>query len=315
MHVHVAGRQAKPNEAAVRILRVSLFLTLLYIIATAVAGVRGNSLALISEAGHNVSDFLALLLSLCAVYLQMRPASSTKTFGYQRAGVLAAFVNAIFLVLLSVYIFYEAALRLLKPVPVHSGLMMITAGAGVLMNGIITLLLYRSNRDVNLHSAFLHMLGDTLSTSAVIVGGWGIMLTGRYWIDPALSFGIGVLILVSSMGIIRETLHILLEGTPRGLKLERVTEAILGIEGVLDVHDLHIWSLGSETHSLSCHIRIADIPVSASERILNEVNQRLHDSFHIHHTTIQFENVVCEVAHGCVIPVSEPHAADHRHTH
>lgn len=315
MHAHIAGSPAKPNEAVVRILRLSLFLTFLYIVATAVAGVRGNSLALISEAGHNVSDFLALLLSLFAVYLQTRPATSTKTFGYQRAGVLAAFVNALFLVLLSFYIFYEAGSRLLKPVPVHSRLMMITAAAGVVMNGIIAFLLYRGKRDVNLRSAFLHMLGDTVSTSAVIVGGWAIALTGRYWIDPALSFGIGVLILFAATGIIREALHILLEGTPRGMKLERVTEAIRAIEGVLDVHDLHIWSLGSETHSLSCHIRIADIPLSASERILHEVNQRLRDSFHIYHTTIQFENVVCEVAHGCVIPVSEPHSAEHRHTH
>jgi len=315
VHVHAAAPQSKTSQGAVRILRISLLLTFLYIVATAVAGVRGNSLALISEAGHNVSDFLALLLSLFAVYLQTRPPTSTKTFGYQRAGVLAAFVNAISLVALSIYIFYEGAQRLFKPVPVHSELMIITAAAGVLMNGIIALLLYRSGKDVNLRSAFLHMLGDTLSTAAVIAGGWGIMLTGKYWIDPALSFGIAALILWSAVGIVRETLHILLEGTPRGMQLEHVTQAIRGIEGVLDVHDLHIWSLGSESHALSCHIRIADIPVSASDLILHEVNDRLRDSFHIYHTTIQLENVVCEVAHGCVIPVGESHEAGHKHTH
>jgi cobalt-zinc-cadmium efflux system protein len=315
MHVHGAPPQSKPSQGAVRILRFSLLLTFLYIVATAIAGVRGNSLALISEAGHNVSDFLALLLSLFAVYLQTRPPTSTKTFGYQRAGVLAAFVNAIFLVILSGYIFYEAFERLLKPEPVHSRLMIATAAAGVLMNGIITLLLYRGGKDVNFRSVFVHMLGDTLSTSAVIVGGWGILLTGKYWIDPALSFGIGALILWSSIAIIRETLHILLEGTPRGVKLERVSEAILGIKGVLDVHDLHIWSLGSETHALSCHIRIADIPMSASDVILHEVNDRLRDLFHIYHTTIQLENVVCEVAHGCVIAISESHQTGHGHTH
>src|SRR5262252_3855727 len=194
MHVHGATPQSKPSQGAVRILRFSLLLTFLYIVATAIAGVRGNSLALISEAGHNVSDFLALLLSLFAVYLQTRPPTSTKTFGYQRAGVLAAFVNAIFLVVLSGYIFYEAFERLLKPEPVHSRLMIVTAAAGVLMNGIITLLLYRGGKDINFRSVFVHMLGDTLSTSAVIVGGWGILLTGKYWIDPALSFGIGALI-------------------------------------------------------------------------------------------------------------------------
>jgi cobalt-zinc-cadmium efflux system protein len=315
MHVHAAAPQGNASQGTARILRFSLLLTFLYILATAIAGVRGNSLALISEAGHNVSDFLALLLSLLAVYLQTRPPSSTKTFGYQRAGVLAAFVNAIFLVGLSFYIFYEAAGRLLRPMPVHSTLMMVTAAAGVLMNGVIALLLFRSGKDVNIRSAFVHMLGDTLSTSAVIVGGWGIMLTGKFWIDPALSFGIGALILWSSVGIVRETLHILLEGTPRGMELARVTEAIREIKGVLDVHDLHIWSLGSESHALCCHIRIADIPISASDLILHQVNDRLRDSFHIHHTTIQLENVVCEVAHGCVISVTETRHIGHGHTH
>lgn len=315
MHVHAAASPSNSSQSVVRILRISLLLTFLYIVATAIAGVRGNSLALISEAGHNVSDFLALLLSLFAVYLQTRPPTSTKTFGYQRAGVLAAFVNAISLVVLSFYIFYEAVMRLMRPLPVHSALMMVTAAAGVLMNGAITLLLYRSGKDVNLRSAFVHMLGDTLSTSAVIVGGWGIMATGKTWIDPALSFAIAALILWSAIGIVRETLHILLEGTPRGMKSEHVAEAIMGINGVLNVHDLHIWSLGSESHALSCHIQIADAPLSQCECILHEVNDRLRARFHIYHTTIQFENVVCEVAHGCVIPVSESHEAGHKHTH
>ena len=147
-----------------------------------------------------------------------------------------------------------------------------------------------------------------LSTAAVIVGGWVIMATGRTWIDPALSVGIGVLILWSAVGMVRETLHILLEGTPRGMQLEKVFEAICQTEGVMGVHDLHIWSLGSESHALSCHILIADLPLSASDRILQQVNDQLRELFHIHHTTIQFEHVVCEVAHGCVVPVSEsPH--------
>lgn len=294
------------------ILKWSLVATLAYIVVTAVAGIRARSLALISEAGHNLSDFFALLLSLVAVYFQSRPPSSTKTFGYQRAGVLAAFVNAIMLVGLSVYIFYEAAHRLYEPVAVEAELMIWVAAAGVVMNGLIALALYKSSRDLNIRSAFLHEVGDTLSTAAVIVGGWAILATGRYWIDSALSFGIGALILWSAIGIIRETLNILLEGTPRGLSVQRLTEEISRTEGVLDVHDLHVWSLGADTHALSCHICIADIPPSASERILRDVNDRLARLFHINHTTIQFENVVCEVAHGCVIPVGEH---SHPHTH
>jgi cobalt-zinc-cadmium efflux system protein len=147
------------------------------------------------------------------------------------------------------------------------------------------------------------MLGDTLSTAAVIGGGWAILWTGQHWIDPALSLGIAALILWSSLGIIRETLNILLEGTPRGMELARITDAIRDVEGVNDVHDLHVWSLGSETHALSCHISIADIPPSASERILHDVRDMLSSRFRIRHTTIQFEHAVCEIADGCVIPI------------
>ena len=190
--------------------------------------------------------------------------------------------------------------------------MMAVAAAGVVMNGVITLLLYRSGGDVNIRSALLHEIGDTLSTAAVIVGGWVILATGQDWVDSALSVGIGALILWSGFGIVRETLNILLEGTPRGMKLHRIEAAMRTVEGVNDVHDLHVWSIGSETHALSCHIAIADIPPSVSERILREVKERLHHQFHIDHTTIQFEHVECEVAHGYVMPVA---AEEHHHSH
>jgi cobalt-zinc-cadmium efflux system protein len=275
-----------------------------------IAGLRAHSLALLSEAGHNLSDFLALLLSLVAVYLQSRPPSATKTFGYHRAGVLAAMINAGSLVVVSFFIFYEAYKRIQVPEPVHAGMMMWVAAAGVVMNGAIAFLLYRSGGDVNIRSALLHEVGDTLSTAAVIVGGWAILATGKYWIDSALSIAIGALILWSSFGILRETMNILLEGTPRGMRLDSVADAIRKVDGVNDVHDLHVWSIGSESHALSCHIAIADIPPSASERILRDVKEVLHHNFRIVHTTIQFENVVCEVAHGCVIPMSE---AEHHH--
>jgi cobalt-zinc-cadmium efflux system protein len=306
MHVHVHGA-GSPK----RVLKISLGVTLAYIVLLVVAGIRAHSLALLSEAGHNLSDFLALLLSLVAVYLQSRPASSTKTYGYHRAGVLAALVNAMTLVGVSFFIFYEAFQRLQHPQHVQASVMMWVAGAGVVMNGAIALLLYRSGGDINIRSALLHEVGDTLSTAAVIGGGWAILATGDYWIDSALSLGIGVLILWSGFGIVRETLNILLEGTPRGLKLELVETAIRSIEGVNDVHDLHVWSIGSETRALSCHIAIADIPPSISERILRDVKERLHHHFRIDHTTIQFEHVQCEVAHGCVIPVGESEEHEH----
>jgi cobalt-zinc-cadmium efflux system protein len=301
--MHTYGHGA--GGATSKVLRISLAVTVAYIVLLVVAGVRAHSLALLSEAGHNLSDLLALLLSLVAVYLETRPPSATKTYGWHRAGVLAAFVNAASLVAVSFLIFYEAYHRLQNPEHVHAQTMMGVAAAGVVMNGVIAVLLYRSGRDVNIRSAFLHEIGDTVSTAAVIVGGWAILATGQYWIDPVLSVGIGVLILWSGFGIVRETLNILLEGTPRGVKLDLVEHAIREVEGVNDVHDLHVWSIGSETAALSCHIWIADIPPSVSERILRDVKERLHERFRIDHTTIQFEHIACDVANGCVIPAGE----------
>ncbi|MGA2695260.1 MAG: cation diffusion facilitator family transporter [Terriglobales bacterium] len=310
MHIH-GGHGS--SEKTSKVLRISLAVTLGYIILLVIAGIRAHSLALLSEAGHNLSDFLALLLSLVAVYLQNRPPSATKTYGYHRAGVLAALVNAASLVIVAFLIFYEAFHRLQHPEPVQPRIMMAVAAVGVAMNGAITLMLLRADRDVNIRSALLHEIGDTFSTAAVIAGGWAILATGQTWIDSALSFGIGVLILWSGFGIVRETLNILLEGTPRGIHLDSVVTAICAIDGVNDVHDLHVWNIGSETRALSCHISIADIPPSVSERILKDVKECLRHDFRISHTTIQFEHAVCEVAHGCVIPVSETEEQHHHH--
>ena len=286
-------------------LRISLGVTAVYIALLVVAGIRAHSLALLSEAAHNLSDLLALLLSLVAVYLEGRPPSATKTYGYRRAGVLAALVNSASLVLVSFLIFFEAFRRVQHPEHVRAGLMMWVAAAGVAMNGAIALLLWRSGNDVNVRSAVLHEVGDTVSTAAVIFGGWAILWTGQYWIDSALSFGIGALILWSSFGILRETLNILLEGTPRGMNLDEIERAVRAIAGVSDVHDLHVWSIGSENHALSAHVKISDMQTSESDTILREINEKLGRSFGIQHTTIQLEHVVCETAHACVIAVRE----------
>jgi cobalt-zinc-cadmium efflux system protein len=308
MHVHAAPTKMQ------RVLRISLAATLAYVVLTLVAGLRAHSLALISEAGHNASDALALLLSFVAVHFQSRPATEKKTFGYQRAGVLAAFLNALTLLLISIWIGIAAIHRFAQPVSVEPRVMMIVAAAGVLMNGLIAAALWRVSHDINMRSAFIHMLGDTLSTAAVIVGGGVILFTGIAWIDPALSLAIAALILWSSIGIVKETLNILLEGTPRGLALSEIRMTMEGVEGVEDVHDLHVWSLGSQTHALASHVTIADIPPSESARILEELKGALLRRFHIHHTTIQFEHTGCPVAHGCVMPVEEFSAhGHHRH--
>ena len=314
MHMHAAASSAGAKRTKT-VLRISLVATLAYVLVTFVAGMRAHSLALLSEAGHNVSDFLALLLSFAAVYFQTRPVSDSKTFGYQRAGVLAAFINAATLIAISVWIGIEAVHRLSAPVAVQPRLMMVVAAAGVLMNGAIAALLWGVARDVNMRSAFLHMAGDTLSTAAVIAGGAGILFTGQNWIDPVLSLLIAALILWSSIGIVRETLNILLEGTPRGVSLPEIRSGMEAVEGVINVHDLHVWSLGSQSRALACHVTIADIPPSESACILLNLNHVLKSHFHISHTTIQFEHTGCVELEGCVVPIEEMAAPERAHHH
>lgn len=321
MHVHAAPAarvtRGGANPSAKRstaVLRVSLIATLAYVVVTFVAGLRAHSLALLSESGHNVSDFLALLLSFVAVRLQARPADDSKTFGYQRAGVMAAFLNAATLIAIALWIGVEAVHRLSNPVLVQPGLMMTVAAAGVAMNGAIAALLWGVARDVNLRSAFVHMAGDTFSTAAVIAGGAGILYTGRNWIDPALSLLIAGLILWSSAGIVRETLNILLEGTPRDCRISEIRAGMEAVEGVINVHDLHIWSLGSHSRAMACHVTIADIPPSESACILAKLNHLLREHFLISHTTIQFEHIGCGELEGCVVPPEEM-AGSHEHPH
>jgi cobalt-zinc-cadmium efflux system protein len=306
---------ASPNRKMQRVLQFSMAATLLYVIATFYFGVRAHSLALISEAGHNVSDLLAILLSFVAVYFQSRPATEEKTFGYQRAGVLAAFVNALTLIVLSAWIAVAALHRFSVPITVQPRIMMTVAAAGVLMNGAIASLLWKFSGDVNIRSVFLHMLGDTLSTAAVIAGGAGILFTGLTWIDPLLSIGIAGMILYSSVGIVRETLNILLEGTPKSLRLAEIRTAMQDVEGVLNVHDLHVWSLGSSSHALASHITISEMPMSECGTILDGINCALRDRFHIHHTTIQFETTGCATTHGCSAPPPLEAVGMHDHHH
>jgi cobalt-zinc-cadmium efflux system protein len=300
-----------------RVLIVSLCATFCYVVATFYFGLRAHSLALISEAGHNVSDMLAIALSFVAVYFQRRPATDQKTFGYQRAGVLAAFVNALTLIVLAAWIGISAIHRLYTPVEVAPRMMMYVAAAGVLMNGAIAGLLWKFSGDVNIRSVFLHMLGDTLSTAAVIAGGAAILFTGMAWIDPVLSLIIAAMICWSSATIVRETLNILLEGTPRTLELGEIRTAIADVPGVLNVHDLHCWSLGSSSHALASHVTIEEMPISECSGILDAINCSLRDRFHITHTTIQFETRGCETTHGCSAPpqLEEVGAHDHHHHH
>ena len=310
-------RVATTSGKMQRVLMVSLAATFCYVIATFYFGLRAHSLALISEAGHNVSDMLAIALSFVAVFFQRQPATDQKTFGYQRAGVLAAFVNALTLIVLAAWIAISAIHRLYTPVTVHANIMMAVAAAGVLMNGAIAGLLWKFSGDVNIRSVFLHMLGDTLSTAAVIAGGAGILFTGIMWIDPVLSLLIAGMIVWSSVTIVRETLNILLEGTPRAVSLGDIRSTLSAVPGVLDVHDLHVWSLGSASHALASHVLIPEMPLSECTSILDAINCALRDRFHITHTTIQFEIRGCETTHGCSAPppLETVGGAHHHHDH
>ena len=247
--------------------------------------------------------------------MQTRPATDQRTFGYQRAGVLAGFVNALSLLVLALWIAITALQRFFHPVTVEPHLMMAVAAAGVVMNGAIAGLLWKFSGDVNIRSVFLHMLGDTLSTAAVIVGGLAILFTHQQWIDPLLSLIIAAMILWSSWGIVRETLHILLEGTPRSIDLSEIRAAMQGVAGVVNVHDLHVWSLTSQSHALSSHVQVIEMQLAESEAVLERLNHQLRDHFGIHHSTIQIEVTDCPTVDGCVSP-PEPDVIDgHSHHH
>jgi cobalt-zinc-cadmium efflux system protein len=288
-------------------LKWSLLATVAFVVVQVGAGLTAGSLALLSDAGHNVTDALALALAMFGVYLQAKPADESRTFGYHRGGVLAAFVNALMLILLSLYLFYESWDRLLNPQPVHEPTMIVVAGIGIVLNLAIMLGLRGSRSDVNIRAAWLHMLGDALGSVAIIAGGLLIHYTGWLAVDPILSILIGCLIIWTAADVTRESLNILLEGMPKGMELASVKDAMRSVPGVIDVHDVHVWSLGSRAHALSCHAVIDDMPPSESEQILADLRQVLDRRFHIHHTTVQFEHRPCLLPGGC----SMAHGHDH----
>jgi cobalt-zinc-cadmium efflux system protein len=218
-----------------------------------------------------------------------RPANAEKTFGYHRVGTLAAFVNAIILVVISGFLFYEAWERFRNPEPVHVGIMMVISLVALAINSGITLAVVRGRRDLNVRAIFIHNLGDALSNIAILGGALVIRATAAQWLDPLLGVAIGAMVLWSSIGILREASHILLEGLPRGMELETVAKSILAASGAQEVHDIHIWTLGTDLHALSCHVRIPDMHLEESEQLLQKIRTKLADEFHISHTTIQFE--------------------------
>ncbi len=284
MHVHSQSLPAR------WVVRLALVATLALVLAEFIVGTLAHSLALISDGWHNFTDIPALVLSWIALHLEQRPPNRRKTFGYQRSGVLAAFVNGVLLVGVAIYICYEAYERVLEPQRVAGPAMIAVGLLALAINGGISLALVRKRHDLNLRAVLIHNLGDALSNLGIIAGGWLIRQTGRTFIDPLIAFLIAGMIVWSAINIITDSAHILLEGTPKGMSIERVAGAMLEVPGVREVHDVHIWSLDSKSHALACHIRIFDMPTSQSEQIAHRVRSMLASEFGITHTTIQFEH-------------------------
>jgi len=297
----------EPGSAVVsRKLIIASTATAVFVAVEVTVGIRANSLSLIGDALHNVTDTLALLLALFAVRVERRPATSAKSYGWHRAGVLAAFINAGALAAFTIFLFVEAAQRLRAPAGVNSKAMLVTAAAALVLNGSITLWLRGHGRhDLNIRGAVLHMLGDALSSVGIMGAAILIGVTGEQFWDPAVSIAIGVLILWSSWGILREAINLLLEGTPAGIDPDEVTRAIAALEGVDGVHHLHIWALGPSRPALSCHLMVGDIPVRSTGNVLAQVNELLAHDYGIAHTTIQFEFANCDTDDPYCVPYGE----------
>ena len=291
-HSHGHGSASVSN----RVMGAAVAATLAFVIAEAISGWISNSLALLSDAGHNLADAAALGLSWYALRMAGKPSHPAMTFGYHRVGVFAALVNAASLVIIAVWIAWEAVTRLRHPELPSGGLMIGVAGGAVAVNLVIGLGLRRgSKQDINVRSAYLHMVGDAVSACGVMVAGLLVATTHSPLADPVVSLLIAAMILYSSFDVLRESATILLEGTPTGMNMPALIAAIRGVTGVLDVHDLHVWVVGPGVIACSCHIVVAEQSVREGQQVLRAVVRDLERQFHITHTTVQVEVEGCEV--------------------
>ncbi len=302
-------------------LRLAFFLTLIIIATELVGGYLSNSLALLSDAGHVLTDIFALGLAWFATSQAGRPANANKTFGYHRVGILVALVNAVTLIVIALGILWEAIQRFQYPEKVEPLAMFIAAGVGIVINLYIGLRLQKEGDNLNVRAAALHVFGDVGASVAVILAGIVILLTGWYPIDPILSVGIAVLIAVGAWRILRETTDILLEAVPKDINLSELVRDMMRVPGVQDVHDLHVWCITSGMYALSCHASIADLPPSQSASILQALETMLKGKYRIGHTAIQFESHVHQNAYCsvdglyCQMDSSRESHKEHNHNH
>jgi len=292
---HVSEHHRHSHSAVSYRLALAGALTLGFVGFEAAAGWHANSLALLTDAAHNLTDALALGLSWYAHRLASRPAHAGKTFGYHRAGILAALVNSSSLALISFGIFHEAWGRFNAPPQVASDVLMSVGAAAFVVNLVTAWLVsHGSEDDLNLRSAFLHLLGDVFSTLVAMAAGVGIWLTGQYWLDPAASVFIGILILWNAWSILRETGDILLESTPADIDMSLMVRDFLQVPEVRGVHDLHVWSLSRNLRMLSAHIVIDDVPLSQAAVLRRQLRAVMHERYGIDHLTLQLECDGCD---------------------
>lgn len=275
-----------------RRLLFALGLTATIAVAEAVGGYITGSLALLSDAGHMLTDVSALALSLLALVFASKPADSKRTYGYYRLEILSALLNGVLLLLLTGFILYEAWERLRAPQPVRLGPMALVSLVGLLAN-LAALGFLHSTHSMNVRGAFLHVLGDTLSSVGVLAGAGLMALTGWYVVDPIISLVIAVVIVTGSLRLVRDAVDVLLEAVPAHIDLAALREMLLGVQGVQDVHDLHVWSISSGLHALSVHLVVSDPAARSSDTVLTAARQQIHERFGIDHTTIQIESETC----------------------
>ena len=299
------------NRSTLRRLTLSLIITLVFVFFEASSGLFAHSLALLTDAAHNLTDVLALGLTGWAVWITTKPAHSGKTYGYHRAGILVALGNSTTLVLIALGIFYEAYRRFLSPHEIRTDVMIIVGVVGVIVN-LVTARLVRSRdqHDLNLKSAYLHLLGDVFSTGGAVLAGIIIHFTGLNWLDPLVSVLIGLLILGNAWGILRESLDILMESAPADIDMDKMIADLLTIEGVHGVHDLHVWSITHSMRTLSAHLLTDDLPLSEGVKVQALACALLLEKYNIGHTTLQLECAGCTSA-DLFCDISDNHHSDH----
>jgi len=294
-HSHSHGHAHGAESMSARTMGAAVGLTAAFVLAEAIAGWYGHSLAILSDAGHNLADAVALGFSWYAIWISAKPSHHGMTFGYHRVGVFAALVNAASLVVIALVIGWEAIIRIQRPEPASGPLMIAVALAAIVVNVVIGVWLHGAAKsDLNVKGAYIHMLGDAVSALGVVVAGAVVIVTKQPLADPIVSLLIAALILYSSYDILKESTMVLLEGTPEGIDMPDVIDAIKGVNGVLDVHDLHVWMVGPGVIACSCHIVVAEQSVREGQQVLRAVVHAVEHRFKITHTTVQVEVEGCE---------------------